>query len=277
MPRFKLEPEFDYEEERLLKIELEKKWYKIRKEKEDAKIIKKEREINNYKNKPLNTKGKYILKHRKCYNCQLELVCPHQFQSYLTYYEPYLPSKWKTFIRCDNCFDTYIEKQKQLNKNKFICCEECGLEYYNPYKKNSVNWNEFIKNKHKTSLCHQAYLNDTDVFCDILDYLNTNRFNSKNIYTKSKCDLIKFINDNEIDYNIKEYLPHRTILNDLIQLFKNNNKSFPKKITNEYNNLNKLSIKKLYLKIINEEIKIPYYKKFKKAELILQIINSLKN
>lgn len=273
MPKIKKEPELDFEEEKILKYEKDKEQYKKDKQKEDEERIKKEREINLYKKEVPQHLKKFKIEYKKCYACYHELLFPKYFTDYLEYYKKNIPNKWNKYIRCNCCLDNYLNKQYTQRQNKMVSCNGCGLEYFNPYKTNGTKWKHFNQTKHEYSHQHQLYEYDTDTFCDILDYLKTNRHSSKNIYTMSRDDLIKWIKENNIKYKIVEYKSHRDILREIIELFKNNNKSFPIKNNNEYDFWNDLSRDELCVLIKECGLKIKYYKNLTKDELIKKIID----
>ena len=64
----------------------------------------------------------------------------------------------------------------------------------------------------------------------------------------------------------------KQILEGLIEIFKKNNKNFPI-INNDYEIFNFLNRNELWDMIIEFKLKIPYYKKLTKEQLINKIIN----
>jgi len=104
------------------------------------------------------------------------------------------------------------------------------------------------------------------MFHIINKYFGINKKNIVEILVKFKIDIYISLNMNK-----------RNIIIKLINLYKNNNNSFPIQ-TENYKSLNKFTYDELVYMIKKYKIKIPYYNNITKKELINQILkNCLKD
>lgn len=94
-----------------------------------------------------------------------------------------------------------------------------------------------------------------------------------NLYIKKRNELKEFVKSRNIKFSINENMNSREILEGLIELFKKNKNSFPI-INDDYEIFNSLTRDELRFSIIEFKLKIPYYKKLTKDELIKAIINN---
>lgn len=282
MPRPKNENGLDFDDEKQIELQKAKEKYVIDKREEDK--LKKQcaEVIKDYiaKEPPLLQRFKIQTndtKYKQCSHCKAQnLIYPRDFEDYLNHYwdTKYRHKKCdeRADKRCNNCFTSYIQKEKEKYNDKLDYCEYCGATYQNPYKKGSREFKSYKTLEHDSSVSHTLYEMYKDTaFCDIMDYLNIrDRASSKNIFTMKKADLINWIKETNIKYKITETKSHWIILNDIVQLFIKNNNSFP--IDAEYNFWNQFSRDELCVLIRECKAKIKSYKNITKEELIKQII-----
>ena len=290
---------------RLIEIEDEefRKKEKIKEEKarkiyDNMKYRNKERDINmknsleEYINIPIKDEFKKILdnidifeiKAIKCHKCDKYKCFPFNFEKIYYYFNFKIPdiyyhncrilinNIWNTkYIPniCDVCFTEILEINKKnydkyVENNTYIC--SCGKSWCSIYKKNSYDWKNEIKTHEETNYIHQLYIKHIDTFCDLKDFLGFN------LFIKKRNELIEFIKNRNIDFIIVDVMNTKQILEGLIEIFKKNNKNFPI-INNDYEIFNFLTYDELVLMIIEFKLKIPYYKKLTKEQLINKIIN----
>lgn len=223
-----------------------------------------------------------------CKTCRKLFIYPIDYKEQFLYYDWKIPTCQKADLncichndkyfmsktlflpkRCDCCFnEMLIEKKSKDEKRKiehtYTC--GCGISMFIKYKKNGRLWNDTIQKHEDDNYIHHLYLeDDTNTFTDIKEHLGFN------LYIKTKPELKEFIKNRNIDIDINFKDTHKIILEKLINMFKEH-KSFIKKKNNDYDTFNKLTVNELRCNIKEFKLKIPYYKKLSKHELILKII-----
>jgi hypothetical protein len=216
--------------------------------------------------------------------CKSTLCFPKDFEEIHKYFNFDIPKKYyrlceyiKDSIKyykyfpnyCNKCFKKKIEidlkwKKKYDEKQTYLCY--CGKEILIPYKKNGFRWKYNIIIHEEKNYNHLLYVKEFDTYCEINNKLGFN------LFLKKRNELEEFVINNNINFNILEYMNAIDILEGLIDLFKKNNNSFPNR-NKEYDIFNELTYDELAYMIKEFKLKIPYYKTLTKDQLINKIIN----
>lgn len=217
-----------------------------------------------------------------CYKCNNYFCFPQDFRSIHEYFNFKIPSNYYHLCNypsglrilkdefpnyCNRCFEKKLEKNKKIyekyvEKNTHIC--NCGKDILIQYTKGSNKWKKEIEKHEKTNYIHLLYEKDMDIFCDLREKLGFN------LYIKKRSELVEFVENHKIKFKILENMNSNDILEGLIELFKKNGNEFP--VNDENDIYNHLTLRELRAMIIEFKLKIPYYMKLKKKELIEKII-----